>query len=467
MGINSLLGFLGSLTFSQPMVMTAFFVFFYAGLACLAFVRPVAAMVMYFGTSIMNPQASYPMLMGIPLAKIAAGVALLVCLCNLRRLTYRFSVPLVIMLAFLGMAYVSATAAVQPELAQKRLDEFLKVVLLSFLTVWSITNRKDYGFFFWGILASLFYDILKNLVETQTRQAWVGIQGVAGWINDSNDWALALAMGLPLFYAALALYWNRGWKVRVALGLAAVGGLLTLTLTYSRGGFLAAAISGLAFLALDRKPWRTVWVGGLMALVVAVYMPSSYVERVESIFGLEEKAASAWENKADENEEYTGTERVYFWRIAYEIMRDNPVHGVGWGNFIREYKQRLGTSEGFVAHSTWFQVGAEGGEITLSLYAMMIIAGLVAAFRAFLRARRAGDLWGELHARGLFAGLIAFCIGATFLSRENSELLFVYIAMSSALSGLVPRALPAPASRTADAKAKACPPPAAAAVHQP
>ncbi|WP_300156318.1 O-antigen ligase family protein [Solidesulfovibrio sp.] len=455
MGINSLLGLFGSMTFSQPWVMTVFFLLFYIALGCLAIVRPVAAMVMYFGTSIMNPQASYPIFMGIPLAKITAGMGLAVCLLNVRRLNFRFPLTMMTMAAFLVMACVSALAAVQPELAEKRLDEFLKVGLLTMLTVWAMADRKDYSFFFWGIVACLSYDILKSLVETQTRQAWVGIQGVAGWINDSNDWALALAMGLPLFYVALALHWHRGWKARILFGLAAIGGLLTLTLTYSRGGFLAAAMSGLVFLLLDRKPWRAVWVGCLMVLVVSFYMPGSYVDRVESIFGLGQQAESAWERPSDDPEEYNGTERVYYWRIAYEVMRENPLKGVGWGNFVKEYERRLNTTEGFVAHSTWFQVGAEAGEITLFLYAMMIVLTLVATFRAYLRARRAGDAWAQLHCRGVIAGIIAFCVGGSFLSRENSELLFVYIAMAAVLSGLVPRALPSPASRAADLTAGA------------
>ncbi|UJX40728.1 O-antigen ligase family protein [Desulfovibrio sp. JY] len=448
MGINSLLGVFGSLTFSQPWVMTALFVIFYIALGILAFFRPVAAMIMYFGTSIMNPQASYPFLMGVPLAKIAAGVALAACLLHLRRLAFRFPMTLVALTAFLIMAVVAAMTALEPQLAQKRLDEFLKVGILAILTVWAIADRKDYTFFFWGILASLAFDVLKNLVETQTLQAWVGIQGVAGWINDSNDWALALAMGLPLFYVALALHWNRGWKARLIFGLAAIGALLTLTLTYSRGGFLAAVVSGLVFLLLDRKPWRIVAVGAVMALVVSFYMPGSYVDRVKSIFGLEEKAASAWEKPVDEGEEYTGAERVYFWRIAYEVMRDNPIKGVGWGNFIKEYERRVSTTEGAVAHNTWFQVGAEGGEITLLFYVLMIGWAMAAAFRAYLRARRAGDAWGALHGRGILAGMVAFCVGATFLSRENSELLFVYVAMSVALSGLVSQTQPTREMRT-------------------
>jgi probable O-glycosylation ligase (exosortase A-associated) len=437
MGINSLLALLGNLTFNQNWVMTGLFTVFYLVLGVIAISRPVAAMVLYFGTSIMNPQVSYPFFMDLPLAKIAAGLSLVVCLLNLRKLTIRFPAPLVPMAAFLIMVWVSASAAIRPELADKRFEEFLKVGLMVFLTVWAVGNRKDYGFFFWGTLGSLAYDVLKNLVETQTKDAWVTVRGIAGWINDSNDWALALAMGLPLFYTALALYWNKGWKVRVVLGLAAMGALLTLTLTSSRGGFLAAAVSGVVFLIMDRKPKRAVLVGAMIALVVAFYMPGTYVDRVESIFGLEGTATSAWEKQVDDTQEYTGAERVYYWRIAYEIMMEHPLTGVGWGNFIKEFEARENLAEGVVAHSTWFQVGAEAGVISLSLYVLMILFTLVSALRTWIRSRRAQDTWGELHSRAICCGVIAFCVGATFLSRENSEFLFIYVAMAAILAPLV------------------------------
>lgn len=436
MGINFLLGALGSITFDQPWVMTTLFALYYLTLALIALFRPVAAMVLYFGTSIMNPQATFPLFTDIPLGKVTAALGLLCCACNAGRLSIRIPAQLLPMLAFLGMVCVSASTAIHPVLADQRLEEFTKVGLMVMLAVWAITTRKDYEFFFWGILASLAYDVLKNLVETQTRGAWVMVRGVAGWINDSNDWALALAMGLPLFYTALAMNWHKGWKLRAILGVATLGALLTLTLTSSRGGFLAAAVSGTVFLLMDRRPWKALLVALAISAVVAVYMPSSYVNKIESIFDLKHQAASAWEMTMDAEQDYTGAERVFYWRIAFEIMKDHPLTGVGWGNFIKEFERRTDTPEGVVAHSTWFQVGAESGAVSLSLYLLMILFALVQAVRTWTRAKQAGDEWTSLHSRAIATGLVAFCVGGSFLSRENSELLFIYLSMAAILPRL-------------------------------
>jgi probable O-glycosylation ligase (exosortase A-associated) len=439
MGMNYLLQIFGTVTFSQPVVMSMLFVVLYMVLGVMALTRPVAAVVMYFATSIMNPQASYPLLMDIPLAKVAAIWCLLVGLLNARKLTIRLPWIILPMAAFLIMANIATLTAIFPALAEKRFEEFNKVGLMVLMTAWIVNDRKNYVFLFWGVLASFGYDVLKNLVETQTKDVWVNAKGVAGWIGDSNDWALALAMALPLFYVALAQNWSKGWKVRLVIGLATAGAVLTQTLTYSRGGFLAAVVSGLIFLLMDRKPRRAVMVAAGVLAVVLIYMPGSYVDKMQSIFGLEGKAVSAWDKNVDEDAEYTGAERAYFWRVAYEIMRDHPLTGVGWGNFIKEFERRDSESEGVVAHSTWFQVGAESGAVSLCFYILMILCALGSSLATWLKSRRLHDQWGEMHARALFAGLMAFCVGGTFLSRENSELLFLYIVMAAVLGPMVAR----------------------------
>ena len=453
MGLNFLFQIIGSLSFDQPWVMTVLFALFYLVLGVIALTRPVAAVVMYFGTSIMNPQWNYPLFLFTPLAKITAGLTLAVCLLNAKKLTFRIPWLFLPLAAFLVMSAVSTFCAIHPELTGRRFGEFNNLGIMMVLTVWAIGERKNYDFLFWGTLASFGFDILKNLVETQTKGTWVTAAGVGGWIADSNDWALALAMSLPLFYTALAMRWDRGWKERLVLGGALTGALLTLTLTSSRGGFLAAAGSGVVFLLMDRKPLKAFLVAGVAAAIVSFYMPQSYIDRVQSIFGLQDQAAAAWNKDIDEDEEeYTGAERVYYWRVASEIMRDNPVTGVGWGNFIKEFARRENPDDNVVAHSTWFQVGAEAGEIALAFYVAMILCAMFVSLSICLKARRTGDVWLYLHGRAIVSGLVAFCIGGTFLSRENSELLFMYIAMAAILPVLAaeepqkPPTLPATAS---------------------
>ena len=433
MGFNTLLSLFGAITFEQPWVMTALFSLLYIVFAVLSLSRPTFAVLMYYGTIIMNPQNCYPIFTDLPVAKIIAVWCIIVCLINYKKLTFCLNTIFFSIVIFIVFSNLSGIYAFSTDLADKRLEEFNKAFLMLCIALATTSNRKDYDLLFWGLVGSIFYDILKNLVQTQTKGQWVVVTGTAGWLGDSNDWALALAMSLPLFYRALIVQWNNGWIARSVCGLATAGALLTLTMTSSRGGFLATFIPGVVFLAMDRKPGKAAIVALVLAGVVAIYMPTAFTRKVETLVGMSDKVTKNWNEGIDESQEYTGAERVYYWKVAKQIMLDNPFTGIGWGNFADEFARREGISEGIVAHSTWFQVGAEAGILGLTSFVCMIMAAMGGALMAWRRFHHTDDTWGEMHARVIVAGLLAYCIGGTFISREYSELLFMYIAMAALL----------------------------------
>ena len=446
--INTLLRLTGSLTFNQPWVMTGLFAIFYCTLGLVSLQRPAAALVMYFGTVIMNPQIFYPLFMDVPLAKIVVGWCFLVFLINSDKLRPRWHPLLWLMLAFLATSLVSAQYALSTDLAQPRFLEFNAVCLMIILTIFGIKDQNDYNLLTYGVLGSIFYNVLRNLVQTQTEGIWVVVKGTSGWLRDSNDWALALAMALPMFYAAVVSHWSKSLKLRIFYSVATLGALLTLTMTSSRGGFLAAAISGTLFLLMDRKPAKAMMVAALMVVVVSMHMPNSFRTKLESFADMSHQASQAWNTGIDQEAEYTGAERVYFWKMSLEIMLQHPLTGVGWSNLAEQLQKRLGLREGLVAHSTWFQVGAEAGVTGLATFLGMIAASLLTCFNIWRHARRCGDSWRALQARVLFCGLVAYCVGGTFISREYSELLFLYIAMTVTLRQLPPQETAAPLPAT-------------------
>ncbi|OLN29423.1 Membrane protein SypL involved in exopolysaccharide production [Desulfovibrio sp. DV] len=187
-------------------------------------------------------------------------------------------------------------------------------------------------------------------------------------------------------------------------------------------------------MAMDRKPGKAALASLALACVVAFYMPGTFLRKIESLAGMSDKVTTSWNNGTDEDQEYTGAERVYYWKVAKQIMEEHPFTGIGWGNFADEFARREGLSEGIVAHSTWFQVGAEAGMTGLAAFSAMIAGAIGYSFMAWRRFRRTGDTWGEMHSRVLLTGLLAYCVGGTFISREYSELLFLYIAMTAVIA---------------------------------
>ena len=445
--IQLILKIIGTATVAQPVVMSLFFIAYYVYMIRLSMRFPVAAVGMYFGTSIMNPQLSNPLLYGLPFAKFAAALCLLICLFNRKKIHFRLPPIYVLYVVFLLISLLCTFASDDPSLAMKRFEEFNKLGVIMFLAFATVSAREDYDQLFWFTLFAFWVNVGKNILETQTLGRWGSVHGSGGWIGDSNDWALALAMSLPLFYHSIRHRWTDSAKKKAFMVLTLMSALLVMTITSSRGAFLATAGSIGFLLVTEKNRMRTLKLLIPVVLIVAVYMPSSYTSQIKSIFTLSSQVDQTWEKGPGDTSEYTGVERVYFWHIAYEMMKEHPVTGLGWGNFQRVMKELTGN--GVVAHSSWFQVGADAGMLGLAVFIGLILASILHALRLVKRGGDSGDDWLRDHARVLVAGLIAFVIGGSFISRENSELLFLYIAMVPMLSFAARNDPPESAAETA------------------
>jgi O-antigen ligase len=122
--------------------------------------------------------------------------------------------------------------------------------------------------------------------------------------------------------------------------------------------------------------------------------------------------------------------RLQIWRRGIGYMMDNPVLGLGPGNFqtaegtlspLAE-RQQYGVGVRWNApHNSFVQIGAELGFPGLALY----IAVIASAFYAL---RRAGDL-----SPALTASLLGFVVGSFFLSLAYSEMLYTLVALAVGL----------------------------------
>lgn len=436
--------------FFKPAILTLIFLAVFGWAAIAGFKRPVVAIALYFSTSIINPQSSAPLFYSIPMAKLAFVIAVFSLMKNSDQARFFFPASFLVMLTFLFFSNLSAWSAMIPAFAGKRQGEFNKIALICFITVWVIRTRKDYQTLFTVTVFSFYYNVLKNLVETQTKGKWYAVSGTGGWIGDSNDWALALAMILPLFYVMIAQ--SKTWKTRLFHVGASLSSLLVLTITSSRGGFLGAAGAASILLVTEPRKLRALIVIVMMFPILAMYAPESYIDQIETIFVAKEAADDMWTADQDPHagDEYTGAERIWNWKIAYDMMKDYPFAGVGWGNYVyarRFYEMYPGDT---VCHSTWFQVGSETGYTGLATFCLMILTAFFSLFFVWRRATKAKDSWVSLHARGVMAGLVAFCISGSFVSREYSDLLFLYFCLAVILPVLFRETAPEPVHAPAE-----------------
>lgn len=209
--------------------------------------------------------------------------------------------------------------------------------------------------------------------------------------------------------------------------------IIGLVLTGSRGGFIAlivALTAGVIFAGRARRArvLSIVVVAALLTIVsVVAFAPPSVRDRLTATGD--------------------GSGRRDIWRVGVEMVKANPVLGVGAGNFqtrapeyvleaglIRRNDLIVGRPRG--THNIYLRVLSQLGIVGLLLFVGIIASALaanVAAARSFARQK---DEQMELIARAVFVGLCGMLAAGFFGSWVFSKPLWLLLAMGPALHAL-------------------------------
>ena len=178
--------------------------------------------------------------------------------------------------------------------------------------------------------------------------------------KEVNPDSVGLKFIIPISLAVATYLSSRRTLIKgvaiIALG-ANVGALL---LTMSRAAFLSLIVLIVVFarrLRLDRR----LIVVGVVAGALLASMPTSFFQR------LAEKSAQS------------GSGRLYIWRVGLEMVKHNPILGIGFGNFLVVYKDYAGYAQHFMGyrlapHNLYLEIWTELGILGVLLFFMAIRA---------------------------------------------------------------------------------------------
>jgi len=235
--------------------------------------------------------------------------------------------------------------------------------------------------------------------------------------TDPNDFALVLALGIPIAWDLFAT--GRAWK-RVLNLLYIPSALGVIVLSGSRGGTLAALVALLVlpfgFRTLDRFGRRAV-VALMVAGTATVFAFSTEIttavgSNLERISGIGADISSGSLNEREE-----------IWAAGIEAFSERPIFGAGGGAFPAAIEKLSGLN--FVAHNTFISVAVETGVVGFMLFIAILVVTLLPHLRAF-DARSMPSLI-------LFATLI---VGIVPLSWEFRKPLWLVIAMLLLMRGI-------------------------------
>lgn len=248
-------------------------------------------------------------------------------------------------------------------------DIFLPMALIVVLMINTVTSPKRLDRIAWLIVLAFGYlstrvlfDFARGVNLVEGNRA---VGPMEGFFRNPNDLALNLVAFLPL----ALIYARRPGPTlkRLLAGGIALLMFASLVATKSRGGAVGAVAMIATFLLVSRSLTPTMLlVLVLSGMFILPALPSAFLERMASI--------------TDTTKDPTGSreERKILLRLAWQTFLDNPLTGVGAGQFQNYFIPGVG-NRWRETHNALLQVGAE-----LGVFGVMAFLYLVG--RAFLTA---------------------------------------------------------------------------------
>ena len=306
--------------------------------------------------------------------------------------------------------------------AQFQMVRVSKILLMTAVTILVVTSREKLRFLSMVTAASFGLLAIKGTVFGLKTSGGSRVWGPPdSFIADNNDMALAMNMSLPLLYF-LARNEERRW-LRLALYATFYCGIVTVLLTYSRGGLLGLGVV-VVYVAIMSKH-RFFALGAIAAgvLVALTFAPAKWTQRMSTLTS----------GQLDD----TAMQRVITWEFGWNFVQHYPITGGGFEVFpdvsiFQRYALRQlpgGVYQAASPHSIYFQVLGEHGFVGFLLYASLLLSSLYSLRKMRRRAKRVPALsWMVTYADMFTGSLLAYMISGTFLSRAYFDFFYQLIA---------------------------------------
>ena len=303
-------------------------------------------------------------------------------------------------------------------------DIFLYFFAIALPMAAFLNKPEKLRLFFWFWLGAHAFAASVGLIN--------GGRGPGSFLGDENDFAMAMNMAIP--YAWFLSQSAHNTRVmRIILYVLAGVLIIASTATVSRGGFVGlVAVLGVIFL-FSRHKVRTLMSGTILSVVVVSFLPPEFIDDMRTI---------------DDPNDGTRQERIESWESGWLMFLDNPVIGVGAGNYpwrVEHYQLlrdpdavgRTRLLTGRQAHSLYFTVLPETGALGTGLYLTAILLVAVKLLK-IVRSPPPEDPrdpagYIQLLGKAMLASLAAYLVCGIFISVLYYPHLWYLIGLTLAL----------------------------------
>jgi len=305
-----------------------------------------------------------------------------------------------------------------------------------------------------SIFISLVFSLFQKFLSINLGNTgyWTGLNQINGTFTNPNSFGACLSAILPLF--AVRLYSARS-SVWLFYGAAIILTLIAFPSTGSRSAFLAISFSIMILVLLivlnPKIPVkiRLIYTGTAILLVIAISLSVAAFSKGSSLVNRLGWSLRVFSDRTSFRK--VGSQKNVLWKVAFEMIKDFPLSGVGPGAFIIElpnygsqldlklFREYTDSAENYL-----FQTGSELGLVGLALFLWLFYLILrrlrrTQKSRAFNREDRLLLLGAAL---GLFSLFINYLFHSYIGSFEVSVFFWILVAIIPAWSE--DQAVPAP-----------------------
>lgn len=302
------------------------------------------------------------------LPQVTIYLTLFAWLLHVKEYPMRFNKDIALVFGFFLVICSTRFFAGTPIWGHPVTNEYLRIAVVFFLVVQLMRTTNDIRTILWIFVGIFLFLELRAYYFYKTDYMEIALPNYR-YVN-RNGFANHLALMLPIAYM---LGNNSKNKLLRYFGFfAALWCGIGVILTYSRSGFVGLAAGVLGIIFLQKRKTKLIIALVVLALLILPRLSEKYTDRMETIETYQEDASAMG--------------RVATNYAAINMFKENPMIGVGAGNFNDvflaytppEYLKWV--EEGKSVHNILLQVASETGLLGLAFFLPLVFLGFKNSF---------------------------------------------------------------------------------------
>ncbi len=326
----------------------------------------------YLAMVFLRPQEFLPALNSVPILPLTMAAALFAWLLSQNKTidTQQFyALTLLLGFTIISVALSGWIGGMVPAAGK-----LIPIYVLFILIASTATTARRLRLVMWVFVAASVMMAIHGIQQKITGTGWTGEIPIKGRIryigifNDPNDVGLVFVCSLPMAFYLLSWYRNLFAKLFFAAVIGTI--LYGIVLTNSRGTTLATAVLAGLYLWRHQGVVKTAIFGA--AIIPVILLMST---RIDTISASEESAHG----------------RIEAWYEGFQMLKANPLFGVGFDRFTEHYP--------ITAHNSFMLALAELGTFGYILWFSFVLSSMAMMLYLYspsLSKREKKESWEDL-----------------------------------------------------------------------